>query len=171
MIVVALAAVLAAVAVPAVAAGMKRYVVISASQQVAGAIRAARFQAVAKNRALRVRFNCPEDGQYRVVEVVNDAAIDDDEARCETGDYPYPAPDSDPDTVPNADGPVQYLPDGAEFGDADDLEIDTSGRVTPQTGCPNCADGVAPGTIVVSNGDEDQDRTITVSASGRVQLP
>ena len=137
MIVVGLIAVLAGVAVPAIAAGMKRYSLISASQQVVSTIRAARYQAVGKNQTLRVRFNYPANGQYQVLDTA-DAAV----------------------------GSIQYSPDGAAFSAVSgDIEITTSGRVVdPLTGNPTTA------TIVVSNND-DQSRTITVSASGRVQLP
>jgi len=62
-------------------------------------------------------------------------------------------------------GGVKFLPNGAAFaGVSDTVVINTSGRVTGLA-------GPAPVTIVVTNGDATQDRTITVSASGRVQLP
>ena len=136
MIVVGLIAVLAGVAAPAVAAGMRRYSLITASQQIASTIRAARYQAVGRNVRLRVRFNHPQNGQYQVLDAA-DAAV----------------------------GDVQFLPSGADFGAVSgDLEFGTTGRVTPLGGAPTTA------TIVVSN-DDNQSRTITVSASGRVQLP
>lgn len=169
MIVAGLIAVLAAMSGPVIQAGMARYALISASQQVASTIRAARFQAVAKNRTLRVRFNCPSAGQYRVVEFIG-TAVDTAANRCDSTAYPFPAADTDPATLPNLDGALQLLPTGAEFGALSDIEIDTSGRMIPLTGCPTCVAAAPPATIVVGNGDEDQDRTITVSASGRVQL-
>jgi Tfp pilus assembly protein FimT len=172
MIVATLIGLAAAITATSVAAGMRRYTIISASQQVASTIRAARFQAVGKNRTLRVRFNCPSASQYRVVEFVNDAGIDAAADRCSAVAYPFPAGDADPNTMPNVDGAVQYLPNGVQFGDnVDDLQIDTSGRITPLVGCPVCAADVAPATIVVSNGDDEHDRTIIVSASGQVHLP
>jgi len=62
-------------------------------------------------------------------------------------------------------GGVNILPNGASFGGVSDtIVINTSGRVTGVA-------GPAPVTIVVTNGDVSMDRTITVSASGRVQLP
>lgn len=135
LIVVGLIAVLAGVSAPQITAGMRRYNLISASQQVVSTIRAARAQAVGKNVTLRVRFNYLAAGQYQVLDGA-DAAV----------------------------GAMQYLPDGANFGAiSGDLEINTSGRVIHVGGA------VPPVTIVVSNGDEN--RTITVSASGRVQLP
>lgn len=136
MIVVGLISVLGAMTGPVIQAGMAQYALISATQQVASTIRTARFQSVAKNRTLRVRFNNPAADQYRVLDDV-DAAV----------------------------GEVQILPSGAQFGAiSGDLEIDPEGRITPLA-------GAAPATIVVSNGDAAQDRTITVAASGRVQTP
>ena len=129
LIVIGLVSVLAGIAVPAISAGMERYRLISASQQVASMIRAARWQAVAKNQILHVRFDYPDAAQYQVL-----------------------------DEADTAIGAVQYLPDGVTFDDSIDLEISTEGRMT------------AVSTIVVTNGDADQDRTISVTTSGRVYL-
>jgi prepilin-type N-terminal cleavage/methylation domain-containing protein len=131
LVVMALISVLAGMTAPAVTAGMKRYEVISASQQVAGTIRSARYQAVGKNMILKVRFDYPDAGQFQVVDS-DDAAI----------------------------GSVQYLDDDIQFGDFTDLEFSTAGRLTS---------GVAA-SIVVTNGDADQDRTVVVSKNGQVEL-
>ena len=136
MIVAGLIAVLAGVAAPSIDAGMRRYSLITASQQVVSTIRLARHQAIGRNAILRVRFDYPAAGQYQVLDAA-DAAI----------------------------GSVQFLPEGANFGTVSgDLQITTSGRVTDLLGNPTTE------TIVVSN-DDNQTRTITVSPSGRVQLP
>ena len=129
LIVIALVGLLAGIAVPAISAGMERFRLISASQQVVSTIRAARWQAVAKNQILRVRFNYPDAGQYQVLDDANTAI-----------------------------GAVQYLLDGVTFDESVDLEISAEGRMT------------AASTIVVTNGDADQDRTISVTTSGRVYL-
>ena len=159
MIVLGLVAVVTGAAIPSIMSGMRRYSLISASQQVVSTIRAARHQAVGRNATLRVRFDCPADNQYRIVEVTEDAGIDADVNRCDYASYPFPAGDSDPATLPNLDGAVQYLPQGANFSAVSgDIQITPSGRMTTAE------------TIVVSN-EDGQSRTITVSASGRVQLP
>ncbi|MET0216000.1 MAG: type II secretion system protein, partial [Vicinamibacterales bacterium] len=101
LLVVALISVLAGMTAPAVSAGMERYEVISASQQVAGTIRSARYQAVGKNMILKVRFDFPEAGQFQIV-----------------------------DADDNAVGLIQYLDDDIQFGDFTDLEFSTSGRLT-----------------------------------------
>lgn len=89
-------------------------------------------------------------GKNRIVEVRFDYPA--------AGQYQVVAPDD------TAIGPVMELPQGAVFGAVSaDVEFTTAGRLNA---------GVAPPvTIVVSNGDETQDRTISVTSSGRVQLP
>jgi prepilin-type N-terminal cleavage/methylation domain-containing protein len=134
MIVAALVAVMAGIAVPVIAGAMRRYNVITASQQVVSAIRAARVQAVGKNQVLEVDFN-PAAGTYQVQDAA-DVGI----------------------------GPVYTLPVGAVFvAAATDIQFDTSGRL--DVAVP------APVTIVVGNGDAAHNRTITVTRSGRVQMP
>ncbi len=162
-------AVVAAAAVPAIGAGVRRYSLISSSQQVASTIRSARLQAVANNRTLRVRIDCPSPGTYRVVEVTGNAVIDTAANRCDPVAFPYPAPDADPATLPNLDGPVAFLPQGVLFTSVLSLEISTTGRVVPLGGCPGCAAQAAPASIIMNNGG--QARMITVSGSGQVQNP
>lgn len=63
-------------------------------------------------------------------------------------------------------GSAQVLPNGVAFDAiSGDVEFNTSGRATHVGGA------AAPVTIVMSNGTAAQNRTITVSASGRVLLP
>jgi prepilin-type N-terminal cleavage/methylation domain-containing protein len=61
-------------------------------------------------------------------------------------------------------GPPTALPVGALFVAADtDVQFDTSGRLVAAI--------AAPVTVVVGNGDAARNRTITITRSGRVQLP
>lgn len=137
LLVVATSVALAAVTVPILAGAIDRYYILSAGQQVASTIRAARFQAVARNSNVRIRHDFPADGQYQT-EI------------------------QDPDTGTwGALGEAQNLPTGVTFADdSDDVEVEPTGRA------PDCA----PCTMVVTNGDEEDDRTITISTSGRVRL-
>jgi prepilin-type N-terminal cleavage/methylation domain-containing protein len=100
LVVMALIAVLAGAAAPTVTTALELYNINSAGQQVASTIRAARFQAVARNGTLQVRFNYPAAGQYQVV-----------------------------DTALNAVGEVQRLPDGITFGGFTNLQITNTGRM------------------------------------------
>ena len=167
MLAVLVIGIAAAVAVPSITGAMSRYALNSASQKIAAEIRSARFAAVAKNRSMRVRFNCPGPGQFRVVEVVNNPAIDNAANRCSETAYPFPDPD--PAVAPNADGPVVWISQNAQFGAVQDVEITNRGRVAPLTGCPACAAAAPPASVGLTNGHDTQ--TIMVSASGQVQLP
>src|ERR1044071_4386599 len=130
MIVGALMAVLAGIAVPSIAAAMKQYTVITASQQVVSTIRQARGQSVSGNQVLHVHFE-PDARTYQILDAA-DAAV----------------------------GPLMLLPQGAVFVDADvDVEFTTSGRIDP---------ALAPISIVVGDGDAANNRTISVTSSGRV---
>ena len=167
MLVVAIGGTLSAVAVPSIGAALRRYKMNTATRTITAEIRGARFTAVAKNRTMRVRFNCPGPGQYRVVEVTGNAAIDNAANRCDETAYPYPDPN--PAVAPNADGPARWINQGAALGAVQDLQISNRGRIQPLNNCPACAVAAPPATIALTNGYETQ--TITVSASGMVSTP
>jgi prepilin-type N-terminal cleavage/methylation domain-containing protein len=68
------------------------------------------------------------------------------------------------DSADAAVGPVRYLQNGTTFSAVSgDIQIDPQGRVTALA-------GALPATIVMAGADSTT-RTITVSRSGRVQLP
>src|SRR3990167_7595899 len=67
LLVVAVVSVMAAMTVPTVAGAMDRYYILSAGQQVASTIRAARFQAVSRNQSLEVVLDL-DAGEYQVFE-------------------------------------------------------------------------------------------------------
>ncbi len=167
LLVTGIMAVVAAIAVPTVGAVMRRYALNNLSQQVAATIRTARYTAVAKNKVVRVRFNCPADDQYRMVEFTAMGGIDDDVDRCGLSSYPYP--DADPMTSPNVDGPVIVVPAGTELGIVTDIEIDARGRLTPLASGPACTPGGGTtASVVLENGYESQ--TVTVDQTGQVSI-
>jgi type II secretory pathway pseudopilin PulG len=156
LVVVAFGLVVMAMAVPSIIEAQRQYTLNSATRMVAAELRQARFAAVAKNRPVMVRFDCPAAGQIRMVEVVTDpafAAINADPDRCSETAYPFPDPD--PAVPPTIDGPVARLPAGTSLQTFTNVTFDRSGR-TP---------GVQ--TIQVTNGFRT--RTITVTQAGRVQ--
>ncbi len=167
LLVVAVGGTLSAVTVAAISGAMRRYSMNTATRTITAEISAARFTAVAVNRTMRVRFNCPGPGQFRVVEVVGNAAIDNAADRCSETAYPYPDPN--PAVAPNADGPVIWMTQGATFGAVQDLEISPRGRIQPCKNNPCNQLDPPPASIGLTNGHETQ--TITVSASGMVSTP
>lgn len=166
LIAVAVMMIVSAIAIPVITSAMRRYALNNAAQQIASVVRSARFTAVSKNTVMRVRFDCPENDQYRVVEFTEDSTIDTDTDRCSNAAYPYP--DADAANKPDVDGPVLLVPAGTEIGDADDLEINKEGRVTALSGCPTCTAGSGGGTVAIENGFESQ--TITIGQNGQVAV-
>lgn len=130
-------------------------------------LQTARMKSVASNRPLRVLTNCPEAGQFRMVEMLGNA----DDARpdrCSTISFPFPAPDSDPMTRPNYDGPVRYLQrgvavpkDGFEFRpDGTVRRIDPTTRTAALIG--------APVNLTLTKGTTS--KTISVNSMGKIRV-
>src|SRR5687768_7561319 len=90
LVVAAAGMVIVGIAVPAVAEAIRLSSLNTSVQTVASAIRSARYLAVSTNRTVRVRFNCPAANEFRVVEVVGAALIDQAANRCSGAAYPYP---------------------------------------------------------------------------------
>ena len=152
-------------AAPSITNAIDTYKFNSDVQAVAATIRSARYKAVASNVAMRVRFNCPETGKMRIVEVTGNAAIDDAADRCDLSAYPYP--DVDAANAPNNDGPVLSMGDSSSFAGAiPSLQITTTGRVSPLTGCPTCVAAAPPALLYIEDDRTDTRRLITVAASG-----
>jgi prepilin-type N-terminal cleavage/methylation domain-containing protein len=123
LLVVAVLAVISAMAIPAVRSTSSQIKVSSNGRAVERELQVARMKAVRANRAVRVRFNCPAAGNYRIVELLgtpSTPASDDDDSRatvrCSYSSYPYPDPDPEFFAIPNNDGPIQTLQDGVGFG-------------------------------------------------------
>jgi type II secretory pathway pseudopilin PulG len=157
--------ILAAMTVPSVASAIRMNAVTSAGQMVAATIRSARYTAISTSRMVRVRFDCPSAGAFRVVETIGTAA-DSAANRCNNAAYPFP--DVNAQTLPDVDGPVLHLPGDTSFATAQDLEIDSNGRVTRLLGCPACAAGSGAATVVVTDGGLT--RTVTVTPNGRISI-
>ena len=165
VVVAAVTMITVGLAAPSITGAIETYQFNSDVQSVAATIRSARFTAVASNKSMRVRFNCPATGQMRVVEVTGNTAIDQASDRCSLSSYPYP--DTDANTAPNNDGPI------LEMGSSTDLpttvaglEISTSGRVVPLTGCPACSTASPPAVLTMGDERSDTNRLITVTATG-----
>ena len=159
LLVATIAAAVAVFSLPMALSAMRTYRLNAATREVSNQISAIRLEAVTKNRAMRLRLNCPAAGMYRAVEWTGDATIDTAANRCLPTAYPFP--DLDPATVPNADGPLRYLPQGITFGAVQEIHISRMGRITPVT-------GGLPALIRVSDGTTT--RQLQITAAGQVQI-
>ena len=145
-------------------------------------IHQARQRAVTNNRAMRIHFNCPATGQYRVVELlgnVSQHAVAEDAAdRCDPTRYPDPAADRDPSTRPNLDGPVRQIDGALRFAAVQSIEfwpdgsahVDTGGTewgLLPVTGS---AWSLTHTTHGIGGTPYTRTATLTVNGIGKIQI-
>jgi prepilin-type N-terminal cleavage/methylation domain-containing protein len=139
-------------------------------------MQSARLIAVASNRPMRLRFNCPVAGQYRLTELIgspstpdaNDTAND----RCSATKWTFPANDNDPTSRPNHDGPVRQLPTNVTFGAASTLEFWPDGTVHKQAVAENpwAQVPVVNGGTAITVVKAGTVKQITVNGLGKIQL-
>jgi prepilin-type N-terminal cleavage/methylation domain-containing protein len=173
MVAISIFAIIAAGAVPAlknVTDGMK---LGQGQRDVYQEMQTARLVAVASNRPMRIRFNCPAAGQFRLTELIgspskpdtNDTATD----RCSETKWKYPTNDNDPSTRPNHDGPIRYLPNTVTFGATATLEFWPDGTIHADGGkLPWGQVGVTGTAITLVRGTTV--KTISVNGLGKLQF-
>ena len=138
--VVALLGIVAAIGFPVLTAGLERQRLGQAAREVERELNAAKQRAIGNNRSMRLRFNCPTPGVYRIVELVGSPrtpAVDDapsSTTRCDLTRFPYPAADRDPATRPNLDGPPRYLDSRVSFTTVRTIEFWPDGTAHWDTG-------------------------------------
>ena len=108
----AIAATLAAIALPALNAVSDSTKLSTAAQQVERELQIARMKAVANNTPLRLRTNCPSTGYYRIVELLGTSA-DTATNRCDLATYPYLPVAADLTTPGKFDGPLRQMVNSA----------------------------------------------------------
>ena len=138
VVVMALIGILSAIALPQVASIGDAIALGEAQRMVQSELQRARFKAVTTNRVMRVRFNCPLNGQFRMIELVGTSsapvAVDLAANRCSGTDYPFPGADNNPVTLPNQDGPIRQVDSRVSFAAMQTIEFRPSGTawsVTP----------------------------------------
>jgi type II secretory pathway pseudopilin PulG len=174
-----LVATIAGVAVPALTNGIEAQRLGIEARNIEREIQLARLAAVSTNRPIRLRFNCPDIGYYRRVELigsVNNPTTGDDAdnqgaRRCNTLVYPYPAADLDPLTRPNNDGPLLRLNSKVTFTSTQTLEFWPNGTVHTASivvGQPWPQVGSTPVNIVLTKGSTT--RLVSVNTLGKTQI-
>ena len=145
-----------------------------AARQVERELQSARMAAVSANQPVRVMFNCPAAGQYRLVELIGTpsvpAAADGVVGRCSATTYPFPAPDNNPITRPNNDGPLRSLSALVTFTTVTTIEFWPDGTAHTNTGAINPWPPIAsPGTNIILT-RYGKTRSILVNGIGKIQL-
>jgi prepilin-type N-terminal cleavage/methylation domain-containing protein len=166
MLTVAVIATLMAMALPVMTDIAQSAKLNKAVRMVERELQSARLKAVSTNSILRVRTNCPGVGFVRMVEVINNAAVDNAANRCNTGTYPFPPTDIDLATRPNYDGPLRVLPDDATVTSVV-LEFQPDGTVRQVVG--NLPQAIA-GEVTLTVRRHDDSKLVTINAVGKVQI-
>jgi type II secretory pathway pseudopilin PulG len=166
--------IVAATAVPAVMDVSDSLRLGQGAREVERELQTARLRAVGTNRPIRVRFNCPAAGEYRMVELIGTpttpAAADGALNRCVQGDYPYPPADQNPITVPNHDGPTRRLPVSVTFGAIKTLEFWPDGSVHADTGGGNPWPVLTTTGTAITVVKKTETKSITVNGLGKIQI-
>jgi Tfp pilus assembly protein FimT len=173
--VIAVLGVLMAVTVPSMMASLDMMRLGQATRDLAMCISRSTSRAVSKGRAIRVRFNCPGPGEYRITELIGTvtvpAAADDAANRCDPVFYPFPVVDNDPLTLPNLDGPVRRLPDGISFSVSETIEFWPNGTAHHQDGVVGTVWPLLPTAgAPISLAREGKTSTITVNGLGKILI-
>ena len=145
-----------------------------AARQVERELQSARMTAVSANQPMRVMFECPSAGEYRMVELIGTpsvpAAGDGVIGRCSATTYPFPAPDNNPITRPNNDGPVRRLASLVSVTTSTTIEFWPDGTAHTNTGGTNPWPPIAsPGTYIILT-RSGKTKSILVNGIGKIQL-
>jgi prepilin-type N-terminal cleavage/methylation domain-containing protein len=172
--VMALIGVMSAIAVPSMLAARDRIRLGQAAREVEREIQTAKSRAVAKSRPMRVRFNCPGEGEYRAVELIGTSAApvaaDSAANRCSSTLYPYPPADANPNTRPNLDGPIRTLDSSVSFSVSQTLEFRPDGTAYRDPGGGAAFEMIPTTGVNIRVARDGLTRTITVNGLGKVQL-
>jgi type IV fimbrial biogenesis protein FimU len=178
MVVVMVVGIFAAMATPQLINAVDRMRLGMSLRDVERELQFARLKAVASNRPMRVRLDCPSAGRVRAVELIGtpaqpDAAdADTNAARCSETTYPYFPTGGDKSRLsrPNNDGAVRYLAQGTTFTAKRTLEFWPNGTV--HTACQSACDASSTqvGTVTLTLARKGQSKNITVNGLGKILL-
>jgi prepilin-type N-terminal cleavage/methylation domain-containing protein len=177
MVVIALICIVGGMAVPAITSSSEQMRLSNSARQVERQLQMARMKAVRADRVMRVRFNCPATGQYRMVELlgtVQTPATDDADSRaavrCSDASYPYPDINPEFFAAPNNDGPIQNLLNGVAFTSVQTLDFWPNGTAhMGGASTPIAGAGVTLQVYSTKYGTT-VNKSITVNGLGKITL-
>jgi type II secretory pathway pseudopilin PulG len=172
LVVITVTITICAIAVPGVLANLDRLKVAARARDVQIELQAARLKALSANRAMRLHFDCPAAGQYRITELIGTPAVPDPKDgapdRCSPTTYPYPPTDTNQLTLPNNDGPVRYLGAGARFSASRTIEFWPNGTAHIDTGAGSPWPAIV-NDVTISVMYKNLTRSITVNGVGKIK--
>jgi type II secretory pathway pseudopilin PulG len=175
LVVVSLIGILTAITVPSLTASLDSMRLGQEARAVERELQVAKGRAVGKGRVMRVRFDCPAVGEYRITELIGTvstpAPADAAANRCDPIVYPYPAADNNPVTLPNLDGPVRFLERSVAFELPQTIEFWPDGTAHYAAGgATNPWPMIPVAGIQIRLVRKGVTSTITVNGLGKIQL-
>lgn len=163
-----------AMTVPTMIASLDRLKLGQAAREVEREIHTAKSRAVSKGRVMRIRFNCPSAGRYRVTELIGTASVpaaaDTAANRCDPTAYPDTPADSNPMTFPNLDGPVRFLPSDVTFTASQTIEFWPDGTARQEVGTTLPWPLIPTTGIDIELTRKNDTATISVNGLGKILL-
>jgi len=171
----AIIAIMAGIAVPLLADMSGSIKLGDATRNVERELQAARLKAVSSNQTMRMRFNCPGAGKYRMTELVGTpkvpVAADIAADRCVLASYPYPGDaDRNPLTRPNGDGPLRTLDSSVTFTTTTTIEFWPDGSAHTDTGGVNPWPPIAGAGYTITLTRNGKTKSIVVNGVGKIQI-
>jgi prepilin-type N-terminal cleavage/methylation domain-containing protein len=174
LVVITIIGTVSAIAVPSMMGAIDRMRLGQSAREVERELQIAKSRAVGKGRPIRVRFDCPGPGEYRIVELIGGpaapAAADLATNRCSESMYPYPAADHSPTTRPNHDGPIRRLDGSVTFAAAQTIEFWPDGTAHAASGASSPWPLIPVAGTTVSLARDGVTATITINGLGKIQL-
>lgn len=175
LLTVALIGIVAAMAVPLMTNAVDAIKLGESTREVEREMQTARLMAVSSNQPIRVRFDCPAAGNYRMTELIgtpsSPASADAAANRCSLANYPYPGDtDKNPLTRPNKDGPLRYLDPKVSFSSTTTIEFWPDGSAHTNTGGTNPWPPIAGTGFSVSLQKGTKTKSILVNGVGKIQV-
>ena len=178
LLIAAMIGIVAAMAVPGLLNGVDRLRLGMATRDVQSELQSARLKAVSANTLMRVRFDCPAAGQFRMVERIgapfaDTIPADDTDAnaaqRCSLTNYPIKRGATGRVTKPNNDGPIRTLQQGVTFSAQQVIEFWPDGSVHVSS-ATNPWPQVAAAGAAITLAKGSTTKTITVTGLGNIQM-
>jgi prepilin-type N-terminal cleavage/methylation domain-containing protein len=178
IVVSAIVAIMAGIALPGLRSEVDAVKLSTSTRSVQSELQTARLKAVQANTYMRVRFDCPAAGQFRMVELIGspfaaDTGDDTDSnaaTRCALANYPYIPNGADGSRVtkPNNDGQLRYLDTSVTFSAKPTIEFWPDG--TAYTIAAGARTAVPPAGVTITLARKSQSKTITVTSLGNIQM-
>ncbi|MFB3854882.1 MAG: Tfp pilus assembly protein FimT/FimU [Vicinamibacterales bacterium] len=175
LIVIAVFGIVVAVGMPMFGAALESSRLSASARDVERELQTARLKAVTAKRPIRVRFNCPRAGEFRMVELIGStsapASEDMSTDRCSPETYPYPSQGTTRLDRPQHDGPLRALTRGTVFTSAQTIEFRPDGTAHADLSGSNpwpVIPASTPVSIIVSRNGAT--KTITVNGLGKIRI-